>query len=265
MQTTVANLRRIKEFAREAGVTVRALHLYDRLDLLKPAALSEAGYRLYGEAELERLEQILALRFVGFSLEQIKELLRGPTRPLVTALRMQRELIARRKRRLESAIAAIDEAERALSRDESADVWKTLHTVIEVFKVQNDWEWTKKYYSEEAIEQLEERLRDTSKELIEQGQRAWTALLAEVEEAASRGLDPSSDTARELARRWSELLAQFTQGSAAIAQGLNRLWSDPTHWPSDFTRPWSDAAEAFIKKAMNCHSQHKESGAVDRD
>ena len=105
--------------------------------------MSEAGYRLYGQAELERLEHILALRFVGFNLEQIKELLRGSSRPLVAALRMQRELIAQQKRRLESALAAVDEAERVLMRDETADVWGTLRTVIEAFKMQNDWDWTR--------------------------------------------------------------------------------------------------------------------------
>ena len=108
MQTTgseAARLRRIKEFAGEAGVTVRTLQFSDRLGLLKPAALSEGGYRLYGETQLERLEHIMALRFVGFNLDQIKELLGRSSRPLVVALRMQRELIARQKHRLESALA----------------------------------------------------------------------------------------------------------------------------------------------------------------
>jgi MerR family transcriptional regulator, thiopeptide resistance regulator len=260
MQTTLANLRRIKEFAREAGVTVRALHLYDRLGLLKPAALSESRYRLYGEAELERLEQILALRFVGFSLEQIKELLRESNRPLVTALRMQREVIARQKRRLESALAAIDEAERALSRDETADRWATLRAVIEVFRMENEWEWTQRYYSDEAREKIEEHRRETPRDVIERGERDWSALLAEVEEAVTHGVDPSSEAAQLLARRWGALVAQFTRGDAEIQRGLNQLWSDTTHWPRDFKRPWSDAADAFIKRAMKC-----ENGAVDGD
>ena len=252
MVTGAAKLRRITEFARDAGVTVRALHLYDQLDLLKPAALTESGYRLYGQAELERLEQILALRFVGFTLEQIKELLGGSTPPLATALRMQRDVIVRRKRRLESALAAIDEAERALAGGEPADLWATLRNVIEVFEVQNDWEWTKKYYSGEALERVEERQRVTPASVVEQGQRDWSALIADVEAAAARGVDPSSDEARALAERWRALLAQFTQGDAEIQGGLNRMWSDSTHWPADFKRPWSDAADAFIKAAMNC-------------
>ncbi len=252
MNTTVAGLRRVKEFAREAGVTVRALHLYDRLDLLKPAALSDAGYRMYGEAELERLEHILALRFVGFNLDQIKELLQHSHRPLLVALRMQRAVVARQKRRLESALAAIDEAERALSGGEPADLWTTLRTVIESFKMQNDWEWTQKYYSEEALTKLEERRRSISPEAIAQAERDWAVLLAEVEKAAERGIDPSGDEARVLAARWRVLLAQFTQGNAEVQRGLNRLWSDPAHWPVDFKRPWSDAADAFIKAAINC-------------
>jgi len=254
MTTGTARLRRITEFARDAGVTVRALHLYDRLGLLKPAALTESGYRLYGEAELAQLEQILALRFVGFTLEQIKELLGGSTPPLATALRMQREVIVRRKRRLDSALAAIDEAERAVGAGETADLWATLRNVIEVFEMQNDWEWTKKYYSGEALERVEERQRETPQVVVEQGERDWTALIADVEQAVTHGVDPSSDEARTLAERWRALIAQFTGGDAQIARGLNRMWSDSTHWPADFKRPWSDAADAFIKAAMNCET-----------
>jgi len=250
METATAKLRHVKAFANDAGVTVRTLHLYDRLGLLKPAALTASGYRLYGEAELERLEQILALRFVGFNLEQIKELLRGPIPPLLVALRMQREVVARQKRRLESALAAIDEVERTLERDESADRWKALQAVIEVFKVKNDWDWTKSLYSEEARAKLEENLSETSREAIEQGQRAWATLLAQIEEAARNGVDPEGAAARAMAERYRELLAQFTRGNAEIAAGLNKLWSESTLWPTEFKRPWSDAADAFIKSMM---------------
>ena len=126
MQMQSGGLRRSKAFATEAGVSVRTLHLYDRLGLLRPAAVSPSGYRLYGEAELERLEHILALRFVGLRLNQIKELLGGPDQPLVAALRMQREVIAHQKQGLESALTLIEEAERALIAGASADRWKIL-------------------------------------------------------------------------------------------------------------------------------------------
>lgn len=244
-------LRQIKAFAREAGVTVRTLHLYDRVGLLKPAATSEAGYRLYGEAELQRLEQILALRFIGFSLDQIKQLLAGSERPFSAALAMQREVLSRQIERLHLALNAIDEAAKALD-DSRADLWQTLPKIIEVFKMENDWQWVRKYYSDEVWAKVEELHRETPREAIEQGQRDWSELLPLVEEAASSGLDASSAQAQELAARWRGLLAQFTRGNADIQHSVNRLWSDPTHWPADFKKPWSDAAEAFIMKAMGC-------------
>jgi DNA-binding transcriptional MerR regulator len=260
MQTQSGRLRRIKAFAIEAGVSVRTLHLYDRIGLLRAAAVSESGYRLYGDAELEQLEHILALRFVGFSLDQIKRLLAGSDLPLPAALRMQREVIARQKRRLESALTVIEEAQRALA-GASADRREILRTVMEVFKMQNDWNWTQEYYSEAAREKIDEHQPNTPRETIEQGQRDWTALIAEVEAAAANGDDPCGARARALARRWRGLVAQFTQGDAEISRGLNRMWSDTTHWPKDFKRPWSDAADAFIKQAMN----GDEDGAVDGD
>ncbi|HVR46588.1 MAG TPA: MerR family transcriptional regulator [Candidatus Binatia bacterium] len=255
-------LRKIKCFADDAGVSVRTLHLYDRLGLLKPAAVTESGYRLYGEEELERLEHILALRFVGFNLEQIKELLHGSNRPLSIALRMQRDVIAREKRRLDFALAAIDEAERALAKCEVTERWQILRKIIEVFMMENDWSWTQNYYSEEAREKIDARRRSTPKAVIEQGERDWAALLADVEEATASGVDPSSAQALALAERWRALVAQFTQGDPEIARGLNRLWSDTAHRPRDFKRPWSDEADAFIKKALNCESS---GGAVDGD
>ena len=251
MQRMETKALRVKEFAREAGVSVRTLHLYDRLGLLKPAALTASGYRLYGDAELERLEHIVLLRFLGFSLDQIRELLAGPRRPLRDALRMQRSVIERQQRRLAAAMAALAEAERRLSEDEQADLWPTLRNVMEAFTMQNDWEWTRRYYSQEALEKIGRFHAETPRETIEQGERDWSALIADVEEAASRGVDPASDEARALADRWRALLLQFTKGDAEIQRGLNRLWSDRAHPPEGFTRPWSDAADAFIKASMS--------------
>lgn len=84
---------RIQEFAKLAGVTVRALHHYDRLKLLSPAHRSEGGYRLYCREDLGRLERILVLRYLGLSLREIGALLNAPvgcdTEPLTVTLARQ--------------------------------------------------------------------------------------------------------------------------------------------------------------------------------
>ena len=168
MQTQSGGLRRIRAFATGAGVSVRTLHLYDRLGLLRPAAVSESGYRSYGDAELEGLEHILALRFVGFSLDQINGLLAGSDLPLAAALHMQREVIARQKRRLESVLTVIEEAQRVLAErrigrplDDSSYRHGGIHNAKRL-------KWTQEYYSESAREKttssgVARRLRSSSK------------------------------------------------------------------------------------------------------
>src|ERR1051326_5804074 len=93
-------LFKAREFARLTGVTVRALHHYDRLGLLKPGRYSPAGYRLYRESDIARLEQIVALKFIGFSLKQIKDIFTSGSSDLPIALRQQREAIEEKRARL---------------------------------------------------------------------------------------------------------------------------------------------------------------------
>ena len=90
MKSSGERFFKTREFARLSGVTVRALHHYDRLGLLKPSHYSQAGYRLYSEHDFARLEQIVALKFIGFSLKEIKNILNHGPGDLVTALRQQR-------------------------------------------------------------------------------------------------------------------------------------------------------------------------------
>jgi DNA-binding transcriptional MerR regulator len=99
-------LYHVQEFAELAGVTVRALHHYDRLGLLKPRR-TQAGYRLYGLRDLERLEQIVALKFLGIPLKQIRTLFSREAHALPEALRMQRRVLEEKRRLLDSAINAI--------------------------------------------------------------------------------------------------------------------------------------------------------------
>ena len=102
---------KVSEFARKAGTTVRTLHHYDRLGLLRPGGRSGAGYRFYGERELARLQQIATLKFIGLPLKAIKRLLERADLDLAETLRLQRRLLTEKRRQLEAAIQAIAAAE----------------------------------------------------------------------------------------------------------------------------------------------------------
>jgi MerR family transcriptional regulator, thiopeptide resistance regulator len=235
-----ARLYKAQEFAERAGVTVRTLHHYDRLGLLAPSGRSEAGYRLYGDGDLVRLEQILALKFIGFPLREIRRLLKRDGKDLASALRRQRAMILEKRRLLDLAVEALERAE-----TEPAD-WEAIRKIIEVIHMQDNMEWAKKYYNEQALGSLADR--QVSAEVIEQGQRDWEVLIKDVE--AALGEDPAGPKAQALAARWRNLIEAFTGGNREVQAGLNKLYADQANWPATMKKPYSDEVGAFMCRAM---------------
>jgi DNA-binding transcriptional MerR regulator len=240
------------EFARLAGVTVRSLHHYDRLGLLKPAARTPKGHRLYGERDFARLQQIVTLKFIGFPLKQIKDILNRSSFDLAGELRRQREIISEQHRRLALAVNVIEKVERVLASSDEPD-WEVFAEIIEVINMQRDMTWTDKYYSEEAKQKMAERAATVPRDVIEQAQRDWPALIKEVE--ASLGEDPASDKVQALAERWATLVQGFTGGDAEIQKGLNKMYADKQNWPAPFPKPYSDEVQAFMVKALAIRKQ----------
>jgi phosphoribosylaminoimidazole-succinocarboxamide synthase len=124
----------VSEVARMAGVTVRTLHHYDEIGLLRPSGRTEARYRLYGDADVDRLQEILFYRELGFSLDTIATLLDDPTVDARAHLVRQRGLLADRMDRIEALVAAIDrslEAHRMgyeLSAQEKLEIFTHLYS-----------------------------------------------------------------------------------------------------------------------------------------
>ena len=249
MKGTDKKLFQPREFAKLSGVTVRTLHHYDRLGLLKPTRYTRAGFRWYSEDDFARLEQIVALKFIGFSLNEIKNILRPGRSDLATTLRQQRQAIEEKRERLDLAVKAIERAEYVVATSR-APGWETFAKIIEVINMQSNRDWTKKYYSEEAQREIQKRAATIPREVIEQAQRDWATLIGEVEATIAAGEDPASEKSQALAARWGELVKGFTGGNPEIQKGLNRMYSDRDNWPASMPKPFSDEVQEFIAKAM---------------
>jgi DNA-binding transcriptional MerR regulator len=98
----------VGEVAKLAHVSVRTLHHYDEIGLLRPSARSETGYRLYSSADLEKLQQVLFFKEIGFGLEDIRDLMADPAFDRREALLVQRDLLAERALRLEAMLGLIE-------------------------------------------------------------------------------------------------------------------------------------------------------------
>ena len=233
------------EFAKRAGVTIRALHHYDRLGLLKPSGRTAAGYRLYTDRDLVRLEQIVALKFIGFPLSQIRDLLKRKDLDVAAALRQQRQIIAQKRGHLDRAIRAIERAEQLVSSGEQAD-WEPFRKIIEVIQMQTRKDWMKKYYTKEQLNDLRKRW---TPEVQAKSERDWAELVRDVEAAIAGGESPESETGLRLAGRKQKLIDLFTAGDSGITENLQKLYSDKTNWPQNFKKPYSDEVDRFLCEA----------------
>jgi len=241
----LATLYRIQEFAALAGVTVKALRHYDRLGLLTPRR-SGSGYRVYADRDLVRLQQILALKRLGFSLGQIETILDRTSGDLPGTLREQRKVIEAERDRLDRAIKALRTAEEAIDRGTPVDP-ALLERIVEVIEMQDDIEAMKKYYSEEGWKK--------HRRFYEEGPSPeWQALYRDVNQLLEE--DPGSDQAQDVAARWLALSIRAGLGDPDVQTHSMTAWLDRQHWPEVMKQRIAafnlEAVYDFIRRAALC-------------
>lgn len=232
----------IRQFADLAGVTVKALHHYDRLGLLRPKR-SRAGYRVYYPRDLETLEQIIALKFLGLPLKEIGAVLKRPALKWRDTLRLQRQALEERQELLGRAIHAITVAEEATDQEGRADAG-VLKKIIEVIEMQDSVEPMKKYYSGESWEQY--------RRYYEEGPSLeWRKLYSDAQSLL--GEDPASPAAQELVARWNELARRAHRGDPQALTDSPEAWMDRANWPEAMkarsARLGVEKVLAFIQRA----------------
>ncbi len=156
----------VNEVSKLAGVSVRTLHYYDKIDLLKPAKVKDSGYRLYGDSELERLQQILLFRELEFPLKEIKEILDSPNFDRNEALRQQIELLTLRKEHLENLIDYARGIEMFGVKKMSFEVFDTRKIDEYARQAKENWGKTKEY--KEFEENAKSRTKDQEKAIMDE-------------------------------------------------------------------------------------------------
>ena len=233
---------KVGELARATGLTVRTLHHYDEIGLLKPSGRTPKGHRVYGEADVARLQQVTSLRQLGFGLDDIAALLdrRGmrPREVVHLHLHRLREQIQLQRvlcDRLEAIAARLDAAE-TVSADE-------LILTIEATTMYD------KYYTPEQLDTLKARADEIGPEGLRAAENDWATLMAEVRQEMDAGTDPSTPRAKELAGRWMKLVSAFTGGDAGISDSLKRMWSEETSVHGMDTGPQREMM-AWVQRAL---------------
>ncbi len=215
--TALVGALKVGELARRTGLTVRTLHHYDAIGLLRPSARTASGHRLYTPDDVVRLQQVLSLREIGFSLEEIREYLATRKTSPQEIIRLQ---VERLRERIAAATRLVDRLESLAQRLDGSSA-----TVDELLTAIEEMTAMERLYTDEQMERFREAAEKVGREEIAAIEKEWAALLAEVR--ANRHLSPTDPRAQELAERWDALTARTMRGfdpelKGAIAENYRR-------------------------------------------
>lgn len=238
-----------------AGVTIRTLHHYDEIGLLSPGGRSAAGYRIYEEPDLERLQQILFYRELGFALEEIATIVDDPRTDAVGHLRRQRGLLTERIERLQKMVAAIDYEMEAREMDIKL-------TPEERFEVFGD------FVPEEHAEEAEQRwggtdaYRQSQRRVSNYTQEDWLKIKAEHDEVVANlaalfgsGAAPDSEEAMAAAEAHRRHISRwYYECSHEIHRGLGEMYVGDERFRANY-EVLAPGLSEFIRDAARANAE----------
>ncbi|MFD1141420.1 MerR family transcriptional regulator [Larkinella insperata] len=243
----------VKKLASLAGVSVRTLHHYDRLGLLKPSIRTEARYRLYGEKELIRLQQILFYKELDFPLLEIRRVLEDPHFDLVTALQSHKTALRERRDRLTTLLGTIDKTISKLTGEQTMLTDEEMYAGFPKEQAEAYRQEAVAKYGEKVVEESENKLRHL-------GKAEFAQVKAEGEEIARTlaGLmhnDPADPAVQQQVARHYAFIRKMWGPSVgngdtlAAYRGLAQLYVDDLRYTSQNGQTHPEYAH-FLNKAM---------------
>ncbi|MZP31009.1 MerR family transcriptional regulator [Heliobacterium undosum] len=252
---------KVKEVADLAQVSVRTLHHYDQIGLLKPAQATEAGYRLYTEDDLGRLQQILFFKELGFSLQEIREMLDTPGFDRREALISQKRLLIEKKTRLEAIIDLVD---KTLATIEGGDTMAKKEMfeafdMSEIEKHQKEYaeETRQKYGHTDAYKESQRRAAAYTKDDWARIKAKTDAIYKTLADSMDKG--PADPLVQQAISDWRELISDnFYECNLEIFRGLGDLYVQDERFTANIDKVKPGLAR-FMQQAMGhyCDSQVK--------
>jgi DNA-binding transcriptional MerR regulator len=246
----------VQKLAQMAGVSSRTLRYYDEIGILKPARTNSSGYRIYGQQEVDRLQQILFYRELGISLDQIKEIISAPAFDAADALKEHREKLLEKRKQLDLLITNVEktiasaEGRTTMSDKEKFEGFKK--KMIEDNEEQYGKEIREKY-GDDTVDKSNAKLMNMTQEEHE----AVTKLAEEVNTALAEAMQ-TGDPAGELAQKAADLHKQWitfywSEYSKEAHAGLAEMYVADERFKAYYDKIRPGAAE-FLRDAINIYT-----------
>jgi MerR family transcriptional regulator, thiopeptide resistance regulator len=238
---------KVGEIARMTGLSIRTLHHYDEIGLLHPSVRGENGHRIFIQEDLARLQQILSLRHLGLSLEEIKRTLDDPHFSFLEAITRLRNQLGQQRIHIEEVDTKLASLQRWLTTGKEI----SSEQMIQYLEVMAMFE---KYLSAEQQDAVSANGQTLGAERVRQAKSTeWPQLIAEVQKELENGTDPKDPRVYPLATRWMGLVSEFTGGDPKIAQGIRKMYESEPNAASAAGYPGIDMPKLmnYISEILN--------------
>ncbi|MES2213220.1 MAG: MerR family transcriptional regulator [Patescibacteria group bacterium] len=245
----------VKQLAILAGLTVRTLHFYDECGLLEPELIEKNGYRVYGERELLRLQQILFFRELDFPLGEIKKILNSPGFDMVSALRDHRKLIELKRKRLTKLLKTIDITIKKMNDKKEIKEEELYGNFSDAEQKEYAEEAKQRWGNTEAYKQSMERTKHWTKENYAQVKKDGDELMKNIVAAMSHGIE--SDEVQKLIGKWRAGINVFYDTTPEICRGLASMYISDSRFTAYYEKYQTGLAQ-FMHDAIFYYCDHTE-------
>ncbi|MBR1532437.1 MAG: MerR family transcriptional regulator [Eubacterium sp.] len=237
----------IKKFAELTGVSVRTLHYYDEIGLLKPSSVDRfTGYRYYDESSVLRMQEILFYRELDFSLKSIAEILSSPKYDREKALKEQKKLLTLKKERLERLILSIDNAVKGENVMSAFD-----NSEFEAYKAETKEKWG----NTKAYAEFSEKTKDYSKERFADINTGLEYIFRDFAELMQSGAEPNSSDAQALVKKLQAYITEnFYTCTDEILAGLGQMYVADDRFKNNIDKYATGTAE-FVSEAITIYTK----------
>ena len=243
----------VKKLADIAGLSVRTLHYYDELGLLKPKSRAANGYRYYDDDAVVRLQQIMFFRELGFGLNEIKKILADPGFDVIEALQSHRTLLKKKAERIDELLNTIDRTLKNLKGEKDMPI-KEYYEGFSDEQIEKYRQEVRERWGEKTLEESEARVLKIGKEKFKALQDEGGAIFKAISDNIQNGHD--SKEVQELVARWRNWLENFSHYSDEAVLGLGQTYSRHPDFVKFFQKYGSDFPE-FFTRAIEYYCAYK--------
>lgn len=239
---------KIKDVAKLTGITVRTLHYYDEIGLLAPSEITDAGYRLYDDSCLERLSQIMFFKELDFSLSDIKQILSSPSFDRKKALLNQKDLLLKKKERLDGLIELVD---RRLSGGNNMSFKEFDSSAYDNARTEYAEEAKEKYGHTESFKEFKKKSKDYSNNDWNNINEGYEAIFSQIADTMDCGAD--SEKTQSLIKKWQDFITEHLyKCTDEILSGLGQMYIGDERFKENIDKIKPGLAQ-YIAKAIEIY------------